>query len=323
MFPGFDEAPQPAVPEYESMPAAPPGSGVASPTPESLTDRTVWVVDSHSLIHQVFHALPEMSSPSGQQVSAVYGFTRDLLYLVEDKRPDYLFCAFDVHGKTFRHGLYESYKGTRSAMPENLVSQIPLIYQMVAALGIPALGVESYEADDILATLARITDERGGRCMLVTADKDCRQLLRERVEIYNIRKNEYFKRDALQAVWGVAPEQVVDFMAMVGDSTDNVPGVPGIGPKAAQQLLEKYGSLDSILEHAGEITAAARRENLVKFRDQALLSRDLVRLDTHVPVAIDWDAGRPGHRGSAHAAKLFEEFGFRRMAEKLAVLGAR
>ena len=284
--------------------------------PASLAGQTVWVVDAHSLIDQVFHAIPDMTSPSGQPVNAVFGFTRDLLYLLESKQPDFLFCAFDLPGKTFRHALYEQYKAGRPDMHEDLVPQIEFVHRMVDALGIPLLAHEGFEADDVVATVARLTDELGGRCFIVSGDKDCRQLITERVKLYNIRKDEFIDREVLRQEWGVAPNQVVDYQALVGDSTDNVPGVPLIGPKAARDLLEKYGTLENILNHVDEVGGAAKKENLKRFREQALLSRKLVKLDAHVPVAISWKSARPdGDQGRARA--LFEEFGFRRLAERL------
>jgi DNA polymerase-1 len=287
---------------------------------KSLRGRTVWVVDAHSLIHQVFHALPEMTSPRGEPVAAVYGFTRDLLYLLEQKRPDFLFCAFDLPGKTFRHDVYDQYKIQRPEMPEDLVPQIASIREVIDALGVPAIACPSYEADDVMATIARVTEELGGRCMLVTADKDCRQLITEHVKLYNIRKNLVFDRETLKAEWGITPEQVVDFQALVGDPTDNVPGVPLIGPKLAQQLLEKYGTLENVLEHAGEVPGAKRRENLLKHGEEALLNRRLVRLERHVPVAIDWKAGRLDGSNRSKAAELFRQFGFRSLADKVDLL---
>jgi len=292
-------------------------SPAGTPPPESLAGQTVWVVDAHSLIHQVFHAIPVMTSPSGQPVNAVYGFTRDLLYLLEEKQPDFLFCAFDLPGKTFRHELYEAYKAGRPDMHEDLVPQIAFVSRMVEALGIPLLASEGFEADDIVATVARLTDELGGRCFIVSGDKDCRQLITERVKLYNIRKNELIDREALRREWGVAPDQVVDYQALVGDSTDNVPGVPLIGPKAARDLLAKYSTLDNILTHVDEVGGAARKENLKKHREQALLSRKLVQLDSHVPVSISWKSARPDGADHARARALFEEFGFRRLAERL------
>jgi DNA polymerase I len=290
---------------------------VSSPPPESLSGQTVWAVDAHSLIHQVFHAMPDMAGPRGEPVGAVFGFTRDLLYLLQEKQPDFLFCAFDLPGKTFRHRLYDQYKIQRPEMHVDLVPQIPAIHRVIEALGIPALGLESFEADDILATVARITEELGGRCMLVTADKDCRQLITDHVKIYNIRKNELFDREKLLEEWGILPKQVVDFQALVGDSVDNVPGVPLIGPKLARQLLEQFGTLENVLDHPGSVSGAKRQENLRHYRQQALLSRDLVRLDAHVPVCIDWNGARTGRIDRAAAKAVFQEFGFHSLGRKL------
>ncbi|MFZ5828486.1 MAG: DNA polymerase I [Planctomycetota bacterium] len=303
------EGPLEAVPLTVADPAEPP--------PESLAGQTVWVIDAHSLIHQVFHALPEMTGPRGEPVGAIFGFMRDLVYLLEEKHPDFLFCAFDMPGPTFRHTLYEDYKLHRPPMHEDLAPQIPSIGRAVTALGVANMGVPSFEADDLLATVARVTEELGGECMLVTADKDCRQLITDRVKLYNIRKDEVFDRDRLREDWGIRPDQVVDFQSLVGDSVDNVPGVPLIGPKLARQLLEQYDTLEGVLDHAHEVSGTKRRENLVQYRDQALLSRELVRLDAHVPIAIDWTAGRVGRIDRDAALQLCREFGFRSLGQKL------
>src|SRR5262245_41362191 len=239
-----------------------------------LTGKTVYLVDSHALIYQVFHALPEMSGPNGQPVGAVQGFVRDLLDLIEVRKADYLICAFDEGEITFRHEIYEEYKNNRDEMPADLQLQIPVIRRFLDALGILTLAIAGYEADDILATLAQQVDAAGGDCLLVTSDKDCRQLITDRVRLYNIRKHEGLGAEALQAVWGIRPDQVVDFQALVGDSTDNIPGVAGIGPKGAQELLTKYGTLDEVLAHAGEVSGAKRRETLLASRDIALKSRE-------------------------------------------------
>jgi DNA polymerase-1 len=305
----------------QPLPPAPlPETGIAEPPPEDLAGKTVYVVDSHSLIHQVFHALPEMTSPKGEPVGAVFGFARDLFFLLESKQPDYLFCAFDLPGKTFRHELYADYKLGRPEMDVDLAPQFDSIRRLLEAMGIPALGCPGREADDILATIARLTAELQGDCFLVTGDKDCRQLINPRVKVYNIRKNQVYDEHLLAAEWGVRPEQVVDFQALVGDATDHVPGVPLIGPKAAQQLLAQYGTLEEVLAHAQEVTGAKKRENLVAFAQQALLSRQLVRLDVHTPVAVDWNAGRVRPFDRTGVARLLAAFGFRSMAAKVDAL---
>src|SRR5438876_9377367 len=157
----------------------------------------LYVVDAHSLIFQVFHALPEMSSPSGLPTNALFGFTKDMLFLRTERKPDYLVCAFDVAGKTFRDEIFAEYKAHRAPMPDDLQLQIPLIYQMLEAMRIPVLGVQGYEADDVIATLAVAGASRGTDVFICSSDKDCRQLINDRVKIYSLRKRPVFDRDAL------------------------------------------------------------------------------------------------------------------------------
>ena len=281
---------------------------------------TCYIIDSHSLIFQVFHALPEMSSPQGEPVGAVYGFLRDMVYLLETHQPAALICAFDLPGPTFRHQLFDQYKADRGSMPEELASQLPKIRQVLAAMGIPVMEKPGFEADDLLATLARQCDEAGKRCLLVTGDKDCRQLITSQVSVYNIRKDELYDSQALQADWGIRPDQVIDFQALVGDKVDNVPGVPLIGPKIARELLTEYGSLEGVLNHAPEIKQAKRRQNLIEFREQALLSRKLVALDNQVEITPDWEAAKPGDMDHPRLAELLQQYGFRGLAERVAKL---
>ncbi len=336
-LPGMDPAPEDAPPPVDSAsnsepaprtdpesadePAVSgdftPARDAASAPPESLEGKTVYVVDSHSLIYQVFHAMSEMTGPRGEPVGALFGFTRDLFYLLEEKQPDYLFCAFDLPGKTFRHELFDEYKINRAAMPDDLIPQIDSIRRVIRAMGIPAVGLESFEADDVLATMARVVDELQGQCYLVTNDKDCRQLITDRVSLYNIRKDRVFDRQAVFDEWGIAPEQVVDFQSLVGDAVDNVPGVPLIGPKIARQLLEQYKTLEGVLDHAHEVSGKKRKQNLLEGHDQAFLSRSLVKLDRHVPIEIDFAAGRVGELDTVKLAELFGEFGFRSLREKV------
>ncbi len=295
------------------------------PTPPNApqlpgSDWTVYVVDAHSLIFQVFHAIPEMTSPRGEPVNAVFGFTRDLLYLLQEKRPTAVVCAFDPPGGTFRHELFDGYKATRGSMPDELRSQLPKIQQVVQAFGIPLLSIPNFEADDVLATLGRVCDEAGARCYLVTGDKDCRQLITPNVSVYNIRKDEVYDAEALLGDWGVTPGQVVDFQALVGDKVDNVPGVPLIGPKTAATLLAEQGTLDAILAHPEKAKGAKTQQNLAEHREQALLSRQLVRLDVNVPLEIDWEATRVGGQDPHALAELFTDFGFRSLAERAAEL---
>lgn len=308
----------------ESAPASrrSPNGPVDGPRPKSLADWTVWVIDANSLIFQVYHAVPEMTSPHGEPVNAVYGFVRDLVYLLQDKQPDCLLCAFDLPGPTFRHAIYDGYKADRTEMPDDLRPQFPKIMQTLEALGIPALSMGGFEADDVLATVAVHCEGLGGQCVLVTGDKDCRQLITEHVRVYNIRTNEFYDAAALRRDWGIRPDQVVDFQSLVGDSVDNVPGVRLIGPKIASQLLADYGTLENVLEHAGEVKGTKRSQNLLEGREIALLSRELVQLRADVPLEIDWNRGRPG-RMDAHAlSELMTGFGFRSLGERVRQLAS-
>ncbi len=320
---GSAAAASPLAPESvpDSNMAAPPDSAAGPDAPANdPRGKTVYVVDANSLIFQVFHGMPEMTGPRGEPVAAVHGFVRDILFLLESRRPDYLFIAFDRPEPTFRHAIYDAYKATRREMPEDLKPQFPAIRRVLDAFGAAVLDMPGYEADDILASVAHQAEMLGAHCFLVTADKDCRQLLSDQVRMFNIRKNEVFDASSLAADWGVAPRQVVDFQSLVGDSVDNVPGVPGIGPKTAQELLAKFGTLDAILAGAESLPKSKRRDNLIQFREQALMSRRLVALDRSTPVAIDWAAGQMRHADPEQVAALFAEFGFRNLGQRLKTL---
>ncbi len=286
----------------------------------SLQGQTVYVLDAHSLIYQVFHALPEMSGPAGQPVGAIHGFLRDIVDILERRRPDYLICAFDPPGDTFRHGLYDQYKAERASMPEDLRSQIPNIQRFLAALAIPVLAVPGYEADDVLATLSAMTYELGGECLLVTNDKDCRQLINERVKVFNIRKQEVVDAAAVEQHWGIRPDQVVDFQALMGDSTDNVPGIRGIGEKTAAQLLNQFDTLEAVWERVEEVARPKLRELLTGGREMALLSRELVRLAKDVPLQLDWQAAHVGGIDLPAALELCSEFGLHSLPKRLSEL---
>ena len=288
-----------------------------------LKGKVVYVVDANSLIFQVYHALPEMTSPKGEHVNAVFGFTRDILFLWEQKKPDFLFFAFDTSEPTFRHQLVDDYKGKRDDLPIDLAPQFEKIYRVTEALGLPVLTAPGFEADDILATLARISRENQAHCYLVTGDKDCRQLLCEWVHIYNIRKNEMYNAESLAKDWGIRPDQVVDFQSLVGDSVDNIQGVPLVGPKVAAEWLTKFDTLEKLIIGVYQLPPGKRRENLREAIPRLPLVRKLVELDTNVPVPIDWNAAKPGRVNHVKAEEAFSEFGFHSFKEKLNQLSRR
>lgn len=286
---------------------------------ENLTGKTVFVIDAYALIYQVFHAYGtvEMSSPSGEPVAAVHGFLRDILDVLEKYRPDYLFCAFDRSGDTFRNELYPEYKANREEMPVDLRSQIDKIRRLVTTLAVPVVDCENYEADDVMATLAKVVAERNGLCYLLTSDKDCRQLINPKVKLYNMRKQQVYDENSLLEDWGIRPDQVVDFQSLVGDAVDNVPGVPLIGPKIAAELLNAYKTLEGVYENIDKVTQKKRKENLVNAKADAFLSKQLVRLVDDVPIQIDWETGHTSHFNVREAAEVAKEFGFRALTERL------
>ena len=271
----------------------------------------VYVIDTFSLMFQVFHAIAEMTGPSGQPTNAVFGFTRDLQLIRTQKQATHVICAIDSSGPGSRSDTYAEYKANRSEIPVDLAAQIPFILQVIEAFGTPAISYPAWEADDVIATIARQAVERGMDVRIVTSDKDCRQLIGPHVQLFNIRKNTFFDAEALKKDWGVRPDQVVDFQALVGDSVDNVPGVPLIGPKKASALIEQFGTLETILANADKAAGGPKlKENLKNFAEQARISRVLVELNANLPIEIDWEAcprQRPRSSapvGSVHRTRL-------------------
>jgi DNA polymerase-1 len=285
---------------------------MANPAPKLV------LVDAHGLIFQVFHALRDpMSSPDGRPTNAVFGFTRDVFTIRDEFKPDYLVFAFDRAGPTFRSAISPEYKAHRPPPPDDLVIQVPMIERVVQAFGLPVIAYDEFEADDVMATLARRGVEKGCEVILCTSDKDCRQLLGPHVRMYNLRKRTYLDPDGLLADWGISPEQVIDFQALVGDSADNVPGVPGVGPKTAQKLLQQFGSVDGILARIDEVKPDKTRLAIAANVDKLRTSRELVALRTDVPIELNWEAWKPAPLDPARLLPLFEEFGFRGFAQRV------
>ena len=249
----------------------------------------VYLVDGSGYIFRAFHALPPLTRPSdGLPVGAVHGFCQMLWKLLGDSklsdRPTHIAVIFDHSAKTFRNDIYDQYKANRPPPPEELVPQFPLIREAVKAFNVACIEQKGYEADDLIATYARHVLEAGGDVTIVSSDKDLMQLVRPGVVLFDGMKNKRLGPDEVREKFGVPPEKVVDVQALAGDSTDNVPGVPGIGVKTAAELINTYEDLDTLLARAGEIKQPKRREKLIEFADQARVSRELVRLAQDVPV---------------------------------------
>jgi DNA polymerase-1 len=280
---------------------------------------SVYLIDAHALIFQMFHAIPAMNAPDGRPTNALFGVTRDLLWIHDEVKPDYLLCAFDMPGPTFRDAISADYKKHRPPPPDDLVPQVALVKELLEAMDLPVLGVPGYEADDVMATVAIEGAKRGLEVYICTSDKDCRQLIGDRVRIYNLRKREAMHGAGLMAVWGVTPEQVVDFQTLVGDSVDNVAGVPGIGEKTAAKLLQQYGTLDNLVAHVEEIKQPKMKENLKASIASGSLeqSRQLVRLDQNVPMKLDWEAWRRHDFNGPRLVELLQGLGFHRFTNQV------
>jgi DNA polymerase I len=278
-----------------------------------MANDSIFIIDTFSLMFQVFHAIPPMTGTQGQPTNAVFGFTRDI-FAILDRKPTHLLCAFDSPGPGHRSQLYDAYKANRAEMPEDLRPQIPLLKELLSGFGIPAIEFPEWEADDVIATVAAQAAAGGMDVVIVSSDKDIRQLLSPQVRLYNCRKNEFLDEAGLMADWGVRPDQVVDYQSLVGDTADNVPGVPKIGPKTAKSLIAEFGTLDHILANADKVGGKMLQKNLREFADQARMSRELVRLRTDLPLNLNLEDARVGEPHRAQLFELFTRLGFRRYA---------
>ena len=271
--------------------------------------KTLLLVDGSSYLYRAFHALPELKSPRGEPTGAIRGVLSMLRRLAEDHKAEARACVFDARGPTFRDAEYPQYKANRASMPDPLAAQVAPLQEAVAALGWPVLAVEGVEADDVIATLAAEAKRKGWRTVISTGDKDLAQLVDEEVTLVNTMSNETLDPAGVRQKFGVAPESIVDYLALTGDAVDNVPGVDKVGPKTAAKWIQQYGSLDAVMAHAGEISGAVG-ENLRQALDWLPKGRRLltVKRDCALPVALE---GLEGKADEERLRLLYERFGFR------------
>jgi DNA polymerase I len=280
------------------------------------------VLDGHALFHRSFHAFPEeMSTGAGVPINAVFGFTRMLLDVYRIIRPDYLVMTFDRPTPTFRHKAYVPYKAHRPSLPDGMRAQFKSVREVVAAFGMPIFEVDGYEADDLIGTLARQATEKRVRTVIATGDLDTLQLVNDWVRVTFARtprrgEFDYFDVPAIIARYGFGPEHIVDYKALVGDTSDNIPGVPGVGAKTASKLIQEYGSLEDILAHLADLPA--RTQSLLEtHRDQAIQSKYLATIVTDAPITLDLEAARALDYDADRVMKVFHEFEFYSLVEKL------
>ena len=284
---------------------------------------TLFLIDGSNQMYRAYHAIRGLTGPDGRSTNAVYGFVTMLRKLIADHRPNYMAASFDLPGETFRSQLAANYKATRSAMPGDLAEQIPWVHEACAALGVPVYTAAGFEADDVIGTLARKAAAQGFQVAIVTGDKDFFQLVGDGIRVYNPRdEGAWFDAVGVQEKFGVAANRVIDVLALMGDSIDNVAGVPGIGEKGARDLIASFGSLDALLARAGEVSQKKYREGLLTYADQARQSRELVKIRTDVDVSFDPETFRYRGPSNERCYALFSKLGFRTLVTEFAPTAA-
>ncbi len=290
-------------------------------SPLGASAKHLYLIDGSGFIFRAYHALPPMTRHDGTPINAVMGFSNMLFKLLKDlddgERPSHLACIFDRARKTFRNDIYPDYKAHRPPAPDDLVPQFPIIREAVDAFNVPAIDSDGFEADDIIATYARRAEAAGFKVTIVSSDKDLMQLVGEQVSMFDSMKNRHIGPDEVFEKFGVTPDKVIEIQALAGDSSDNVPGVPGIGVKTAAQLILEYGDLDSLLARAEEIKQPKRRQNLIEFADMARISLDLVTLKQDVAGLPDIDSLAVKDIDPEAVLPFLEEQGFRSLTNKV------
>ena len=278
------------------------------------------IVDGNSIANRAFYALPLLSNSSGLHTNAVYGFTTMLLRLIEEEKPTHFLVAFDAGKVTFRHKEYTEYKGGRAKTPPELSEQFPLLKELLKAFQIPQFELQGYEADDIIGTLTRIADERGEEVIVVSGDKDMLQLASDHVTIAFTRKGisevDRFNPDEIKEKYGLTPMQIIDLKGLMGDSSDNIPGIPGVGEKTALKLLHEYGSVEEVLAHTSSMKGKMK-DKIEEHAQDARMSKDLATIFREVPMDTEWSTFRyEGYDGQA-LSTMFRKLEFKSLLEKM------
>src|SRR5690348_6410868 len=296
--------------------------GQPQPGDEIAFAPTLALLDGHALYHRSFHAFPdEMSTAAGEPTNAIYGFTRMLLDVLRIIKPDYLALTFDRPTPTFRHKEFAPYKAHRPSLPDSMRAQFGRVRDVVAAFNIPIYELDGFEADDLLGTLSRQAEAQQVRTVIATGDLDTLQLIDDWIRVTFARSPrrgefEYFDRAAVEARYGFGPEHVVDYKALVGDTSDNIPGVRGIGQKTASKLIQQYGTLEDILAHLDEL-APRVKTSLAENRDQAIQSKRLATIVCDAPVTLDLEGARALNYDPDLARRVLYELEFYSLADKL------
>ena len=272
-------------------------------------NKTLYLIDGSAYIYRAYHAIRGLTNSTGLPTNAAFGFTRILIKLIEDRSPEYVVMFFDAKGPTFRHKIYKDYKANRPPMPEDLSVQIPHIKKITQGFKIPVIEMQGFEADDLIGTFSLKAEGVGFSVVMVTGDKDFVQLVTDKAIIWDPMKEKTIDMKTVRESFGVEPNQMIDVMGLSGDTSDNIPGVPGIGPKTALALIKTFGSMDSLYEQLDKITKKKQHQNLVQYKAQAFLSRDLVKINTQVPIAFipqDFKLEEPDNASLSSIFKMLE-----------------
>ncbi len=280
--------------------------------------KRLFLIDASGYIFRAYYAIRPLSNAKGLPTNALYGFTAMLLKLLREQKPEMVGVVFDVARKTFRNEKYPEYKANRSEPPPDLVPQFPYFRKITQALNLPVLELPNYEADDVIGTIAKKFEKEGWETVIVTGDKDLMQLVDEKISLYDPMKEREIRNAEVVEKFGVGPKQVTDILGLSGDSSDNIPGVPGIGDKTATKLILEYGSVENLLSKAGEVKGRLG-EKLREFGDQARLCKDLATIVTDAPIAYDIETFHRAEPDKAAVKELFEELGFKALMKELGV----
>lgn len=277
------------------------------------------LIDGHSILNRAFYGVPDLTNAEGLHTNAIYGFLNILFKILDEEQPEYLTVTFDVHAPTFRHEMYPEYKGTRKPMAEELRQQVPVIKEVLQAMNIATIEKAGLEADDLLGTISHSCEEKGMDVAIISGDRDTLQLATEHVKI-RIPKTkqgrteieDYFASDVKEK-YGVTPTEFIDVKALMGDTADNIPGVPGIGEKTATKIIVEYGNIENAHEHVSELKPPRASKNLDEFWDQAVLSKTLATIDIHANVPFDLEAARHGNMYTKEAHDYFQRLQFKNL----------
>jgi len=283
------------------------------------------IIDGNSLMHRAFYALPPLTNSKGLHTNVIYGFINMLYKLIDELKPTHIGIAFDRKAPTLRHKEYAEYKAGRQKMSEDMVEQIPVLKEIIAAMNIKQMEIDGYEADDIIGTVSELCSSKEIEALIVTGDKDAFQLINQHVHVFMTKKGisemVEFDRDKLMEVYEITPEQVTDMKGLMGDASDNIPGVPGIGEKTALSLIKQYATLENTLEHSSEIKKNKVRENLETYREQAVFSKKLATIIRNVPIDMSIDEFQLNTPDSQKLYEYFKELEFKNLINKMEAEG--